>query len=44
MVVSTRSVNSVISNLGVKVSPEYVSTLNKELTAKVKEFLETKDR
>ena len=39
--VSTRSVNSVISNLGVKVSPEYVSSLNKELDAKVKEFLET---
>ena len=40
--VSIRSVNSVISNLGVKVSPEYVSTLNKELDSKVKEFLETK--
>ena len=40
--VSTRSVNSVINSLGVKVSPEYVSTLNKDLDAKVKEFLETK--
>ena len=40
--VSTRSVNNVISNLGVKVSPEYVSSLNKELDSKVKEFLETK--
>jgi putative transposase len=40
--VSTRSVNSVINNLGVNVSPEYVSSLNKELDAKVKEFLETK--
>ncbi len=40
--VSTRSVNNVINNLGVKVSPEYVSSLNKELDAKVREFLETK--
>ena len=40
--VSTRSVNSVINNLGVKVSPEYVSSLNKDLDAKVKEFLETR--
>jgi putative transposase len=40
--VSTRSVNSVINNLGVKVSPEYVSSLNKELDSKVKEFLEIK--
>ena len=40
--VSTRSVNNVISNLGVKVSPEYVSSLNKELDVKVKEFLETR--
>ncbi len=40
--VSTRSVNNVISNLGVKVSPEYVSSLNKEPDSKVKEFLETK--
>ena len=39
--VSTRSVNNVISNLGVKVSPEYVSSLNKEPDSKVKEFLET---
>jgi transposase-like protein len=40
--VSTRSVNNVIKNLGVKVSPEYVSSLNKDLDTKVKEFLETK--
>ena len=36
------SVNNVINNPGVKVSPEYVSSLNKELDAKVREFLETK--
>ena len=40
--VSTRSVNSIINNLGVTVSPEYVSSLNKDLDAKVKEFLETR--
>lgn len=40
--VSTRSVNNIINNLGVKVSPEYVSSLNKDLDAKVKEFLETR--
>ena len=40
--VSTRSVNSIINNLGVNVSPEYVSSLNKELDIKVKEFLETR--
>ncbi|WMT50443.1 MAG: IS256 family transposase [Ferroplasma sp.] len=39
--ISTRSVNSIISNLGINVSPEYVSSLNKDLDAKVKEFLET---
>ena len=39
--VSTRSVNNIISNLGVNVSPEYVSSLNKDLDTKVKEFLET---
>ena len=39
--VSTRSVNNIINNLGVSVSPEYVSSLNKELDTKVKEFLET---
>ena len=37
---STRSVNSIINNLGVNVSPEYVSSLNRELDTKVKEFLE----
>ena len=40
--VSTRSVNNVINNPGVKVSPEYVSSLNKDLDTKVREFLETK--
>ena len=40
--VPTRSVNSIINNLGVSVSPEYVSSLNKELDAKVKEVLETR--
>ena len=40
--VSTRSVNNIINNLGVNVSPEYVSSLNKDLDAKVKEFLETR--
>ena len=40
--VSTRSVNNIISNLGVKVSPEYVSSLNNELDDKVKQFLETR--
>ncbi|WMT50854.1 MAG: transposase [Ferroplasma sp.] len=40
--VLTRSVNNIINNLGVNVSPEYVSSLNKELDAKVKEFLETR--
>ncbi|KQB34665.1 transposase [Acidiplasma sp.] len=40
--VSTRSVNSIINNLGVSVSTEYVSSLNKELDAKVKEVLETR--
>ena len=40
--VSTRSVNNIINNLGVTVSPEYVSSLNKDLDAKVKEFLETR--
>ncbi len=39
--VSTRSVNNIINSLGVNVSPEYVSSLNKELDTKVKEFLET---
>ena len=34
--------NSIINNLGVNVSPEYVSSLNKELDSKVKEFLETR--
>ena len=40
--VSTRSVNNIINKLGVNVSPEYVSSLNKELDTKVKEFLETR--
>ena len=40
--VSTRSVNSIINNLGVSVSPEYVSSLNRELDKKVKEFLENR--
>ena len=40
--VSTRSINNVINKLGVKVSPGYVSSLNKELDIKVKEFLETR--
>ena len=40
--VSTRSVNSIINHLGVNVSPEYVSSLNRELDTKVKEFLETR--
>ncbi|MCL4453634.1 MAG: IS256 family transposase [Candidatus Thermoplasmatota archaeon] len=40
--VSTRSVNNIINNLGVNVSPEYVSSLNKELDTKVKEFMETR--
>ena len=40
--VSTRSFNNIINNLGVTVSPEYVSSLNKDLDAKVKEFLETR--
>ena len=39
--VSTRSVNNIINKLGVNVSPEYVSSLNKDLDIKVKEFLET---
>ncbi|WP_156324181.1 transposase [Acidiplasma aeolicum] len=42
MEVSTRSVNNIINNLGVTVSPEYVSSLNRELDKKVKEFLETR--
>ena len=40
--VSTRSVNNIINNLGVNVSPEYVSSLNRELDKKVKEFLENR--
>ena len=40
--VSTRLVNSIINNLGVNVSPEYVSSLNRELDKKVKEFLENR--
>ena len=40
--VSTRSINSIINSLGISVSPEYVSSLNKELDKKVKEFLETR--
>ena len=40
--VSTRSVNNIINSLGVSVSPEYVSSLNKELDTNVKEFLETR--
>ena len=40
--VSTRSVNNIINSLGVSVSPEYVSSLNKELDTKVKEFMETR--
>ncbi len=40
--VSTRSVNNIINSLGVNVSPEYVSSLNKELDKKIKEFLETR--
>ena len=40
--VSTRSVNSIINSLGVNVSPEYVSSLNKDLDTRVKEFLENR--
>ena len=40
--VSTRSVNSIINSLGVNVSPEYESSLNKDLDTRVKEFLENR--
>ncbi|WMT55236.1 MAG: IS256 family transposase [Acidiplasma sp.] len=40
--VCQRSVNSIINNLGVNVSPEYVSSLNRQLDTKVKEFLENR--